>query len=138
MQTTIKLKGLEGLEKKLAQVKGATAKNKMRKVLREAGEPVARKMRQLAPVDERKLVESIDVSPLLNRSQRSQHPKGYFADLEMHIGPSGVVQGVVQEFGTWFHGAHPFARPAWDALQDDTLDMIGALAWAEVEKKARR
>ena len=138
MKTTIKLHGLKGVEQKLAQVKGATAKNKMRKVLREAGEPAARRMRSLAPEDEGDLRESIDVSPLLNRSQRRMHPKGYFADLEMHIGPSGVVQGVVQEFGTWFHGASPFARPAWDGMEMKTLDTIGALVWVEVEKKARR
>jgi len=51
---------------------------------------------------------------------------------------SGVVQGVVQEFGTWFHGASPFARPAWDGMEMKTLDTIGALVWVEVEKKARR
>lgn len=95
-------------------------------------------MRALAPVDKADLRESIDVSPILNRSQRRLSPKGYFADLEMHIGPSGLVQGVVQEFGTYKMAANPFARPAWQGMEMKTLDTIGALAWAEVEKKARR
>lgn len=138
MQATIKLTGMRELERKLALVKGSTAKNKMRRVLREAGEPVARKARGLAPEDEGDLRESIDVSPLLNRSQRRQFPKGSFADLEMHIGPSGLVQGITQEFGTIHHAAHPFMRPAWEGMEMRTLDTIGALAWAEVEKKARR
>lgn len=138
MQTTVKLVGMDEIERKLAQVKGATAKNKMRKVLREAGEPVARRARALAPSDEGDLQESIDVSPLLNRSQRREHPKGYFADLEIHIGPSGLVQGITQEFGTIHHAANPFMRPAWDGMEMKTLDKIGALAWSEVHKKARR
>lgn len=138
MQPTIKLKGMDEIERKLAQVRGATAKSKMRRVLKEAGEPVAKRMRALAPIDERHLVESISVSPVLTRSQRRLHRKGYFADLEMHIGPSGLVQGITQEFGTAFHVAQPFARPAWHGKEIDTLDRIGALAWVEVEKKARR
>lgn len=138
MQTTVKLVGMDEIERKLAQVKGATAKNKVRKVLREAGEPIARKARALAPRDEGDLQESIDVSPILNRSQRGQHPKGYFADLEMHIGPSGLVQGITQEFGTYKAAAHPFMRPAWEGMEMKTLDTIGAMLWSEVHKKARR
>ena len=110
----------------------------MRKVLKEAGEPVAKKARALVSVDEGDLYESIDVSPLLTRSQRRGNRKGYFADLEMHIGPSGLVQGITEEFGTYLITASPFMRPAWAGMELRTLDTIGALAWAEVEKKARR
>lgn len=138
MQTTIKLTGFKELEQKLTQVKGSTAKNKMRKVLKEAGEPIARAARARAPRDELDLVESIDVSPLLNRSQRRSSRKGSFAEVEMHIGPSGIPQGILQEFGTYKEAAQPFMRPAWDGNKMNTLDLIGALAWNEVEKKARR
>lgn len=137
MQVKVKLSGMREVEKALAQVKQSTAKNKVRKILREAGEPVARAARALAPRDELDLVESIDVSPILNRSQRKQHRKGYFADVEMHIGPSGLVQGVMQEFGTFKEPAQPFMRPAWDANEMKTLDYIGAKLWQEVEKAAK-
>jgi len=133
----VKLEGLKGVEDALMQVKGQTAKNKVRKVLREAGEPVARRARGMVAVDEGDLRESIDVSPVLNRSQRREYRKGYFADVEMHIGPSGLVQGITQEFGTFSQPANPFMRPAWDAMKGDTLDTIGGLLWAEVSKKAR-
>jgi len=109
----------------------------MRKVLKEAGEPIARRARSLVPVDDGALRESIDVGVKLNRSQRSQNPKGSFADLEMHIGPSGLVQGVVQEFGTFKMAAHPFMRPAWEGMKMKTLDTIGSLAWSSVNKAAR-
>lgn len=126
------------MERKLAAVKGATAKNKMRKVLREAGEPIARDARGRAPRDEGDLAESIDVSPVLNKSQRRESPKGSFADVEMHIGPSGLVQGITREFGTYSSPATPFMRPSWIGREIKTLDDIGARIWAEVSKKARR
>jgi HK97 gp10 family phage protein len=110
----------------------------MRKVLRTAAKPVADRAKELAPRDKGNLAESITVSPNLNRSQRSQNRKGSFADLEMHIGPSGLAQGITQEFGTVNHAAQPFMRPAWEGIKDDVLTEIGKLAWAEVEKKARR
>lgn len=138
MQIKVKLTGMQEIERKLSQVKSATAKNKMRKVLKQAGEPVAKRARGLVAVDDGDLRESIDVSPVLNRSQRRQNPKGYFADLEVHIGPSGLVQGIVQEFGSMDQAANPFMRPAWNGMEEKTLDLIGAGAWAEVEKKARR
>ena len=120
------------------QVKGATAKNKMRKVLKQAGEPIARKARGLVSVDQGHLRESIDVSSVLTRSQRRGHRKGYFADLEIHIGPSGLPQGITEEFGTYSITPTPFMRPAWRGMEMKTLDLIGAGAWVEVEKKARR
>lgn len=135
---TIKLEGLKGVEDALMKVKGATAKNKVRKVLRQAGEPVARAARGMVSVDEGDLRESIDVSPVLTRSQRRQHKKGYFADVEVHIGPSGLVQGITEEFGTYKQAADPFMRPAWEAHADNVLDDIGAGLWVEVQKKARR
>ncbi|MGB7406787.1 MAG: HK97-gp10 family putative phage morphogenesis protein [Pacificimonas sp.] len=138
MKVTVQLEGLKGVEAALMQVKGSTAKNKVRKVLREAGEPIARKARGMVSVDEGDLRESIDVSPLLNRSQRRGHKRGYFADVEMHIGPSGLVQGITQEFGTFSQAANPFMAPAWHGLKDQTLDTIGAMLWVEVSKKARR
>jgi HK97 gp10 family phage protein len=138
MQTTVKLTGMKEIERALGEVKSATAKSKMRKVLKQSGEPVAKRARGLVAVDDGDLRESIDVSPVLTRSQRRQNPKGYFADLEMHIGPSGLVQGITQEFGTIDQAANPFMRPAWDGMEMKTLDTIGALAWAEIQKKARR
>ena len=137
MQVKIKLQGMREIEKKLGQLKSATAKNKARKILKEAGEPVARMARALAPIDLGELRESIDVSPHLNRSQRKKNRKGSFADVEMHIGPSGVPQAILQEFGTYKEPAQPFMMPAWKANDMKTLDLIGAKLWASVQSKAR-
>lgn len=137
MKTKVELKGMRDLEKKLFELKNSTAKNKMRKVLREAGEPIARRMRSKVSVRSGRLKESIDVSTVLTKNQRRQQRKGSFADVEMHIGPSSLVQGITEEFGTFNQPADPFARPAWYGHEMDTLDDIGGRIWVEVNKKAR-
>ena len=137
MQGKVEVAGLKDLEKKLFELKSATAKNKMRKVLRESGEPIARRMRSKVSVDKGHLKDSIDVSARLNKSQRRQQRKGSFADVEMHIGPGGHVQGITEEFGTVNQPPDPFARPAWHGHEMDTLDDIGGRIWVEVNKKAR-
>ena len=137
MQGKVDVSGLKDLENKLFELKGSTAKNKMRKVLKESGEPIARRMRSKVSVDQGDLKESIDVSPRLNKSQRRKNRKGSFADVEMHVGPGGHVQGITEEFGTVNQPPDPFARPAWRGHEMDTLDEIGGRIWVEVNKKAR-
>lgn len=135
MKTTVKLHGMKGVEAELMKVRGATAKSKVRKVLKESGEPVARRMRSLAPIDERDLIESIDVSPVLSKSQRRKQRKGSFADVEMHIGAGPLPQAHLKEFGTYKEPAQPFGRPAWEGLKMKTLDTIGALIWASISRR---
>jgi HK97 gp10 family phage protein len=137
MQSKIKLVGMKEVEQALGRLKTATARSKGRKILKEAGEPIARAARNLAPRDEYDLVESIDVSPVLNKSERRKHRKGSFADVEMHIGPSGLPQAILQEFGTFKEPAQPFIRPAWDANREQTLELVSNLLWLEIQDAAK-
>lgn len=137
-KTTVKIEGLRDLDRALGQLPKATAKAAMRKVLREAAEPMARTMRQLAPRDEWHLYESIDVSTKLNRRQRGLHkqePSPAFA--EMFVGTNNPA-GVQQEFGNDRHPAQPFMRPAWDGEKMNVLDGISVRLWGEIEKAAQR
>lgn len=136
MTVTVQLQGMRELEQALADLRQPTAKATGRRVLKEAGEPVARLARSLVRVDQGELRESVDVSPTLTRSQRAQHSKA--GQVEMFIGPSGVVQGITEEFGTWFESGHPFLRPAWAAESMNTLDRIGAGLDIEIRKATRR
>lgn len=137
MQTKIKLVGMKEVEQALGRLKTATARSTGRRILKEAGEPIARAARNLAPRDEYDLSESIDVSPILNKSQRRKQRKGSFADVEMHIGPSGLPQAVLQEFGTFKEPAQPFMRPAWEGKKTQTLQLISELLWLEVQKAGK-
>lgn len=135
-KVTWKITGLKELEKGLMELKSATAKNVARRTLKEAGEPVARAARALAPVDEADLRESIDVSERLAPSVRKQKSKQ--SALEMYVGPGQHPQAITQEFGTWFHPAQPFMRPAWASTQMQALDIMVTLLGIEIEKAAAR
>lgn len=132
----VDLVGLKELEKALGELPKSVARRAGLAALREGGEPIARAARALAPRGFGDLVESIGVGTRLSRAQKSKAAK--FADLEMHIGPGTNPQAITQEFGTYFHPAQPFMRPAWEAQRMNALDLIGAHLGVNIEKAAAR
>lgn len=138
-KTTVKIEGLRELEKSLANLPKATGKATLRKVLKEAGEPLAQSMRALAPKDEFHLAESIDVGTRLTRRQRSLHKaEGGGQDFsEAFVGVNNPA-GVQQEFGNENHPAQPFARPAWDGEKRNVLFIITHRLWTAIEEAAAR
>lgn len=62
---------------------------------------------------------SIRVGSTLNRSQRGRTAKE--SGVEVYMGPSGLVQGITEEFGTYRQAPHPFMRPAWEAGKAEAL-----------------
>lgn len=138
MANRVKVEGLAELDKALGQLPKATAKATLRRVLKEAGEPIARAARRNAPTLTFNLSESIDVSTKLSRRQRSLHKaEGGRAFQEMFVGTNDPA-GMQQEFGNENHVAQPFMRPAWDAEQQNTLDLIANSLWGEIEASAKR
>ncbi|KQY27184.1 HK97-gp10 family putative phage morphogenesis protein [Rhizobium sp. Root482] len=134
---TVGVDGLKDLEKALKELPQANAKAVLRRTMKEAGEPVARTARALAPKDEGHLAESIDVSTKLSERQKKLHKKQ--SPVEMFIGPGSHPYGPLQEFGTGpGHQAQPFMRPAWDQNKEKVLDTIANLTWIEIEKTATR
>lgn len=134
---TVKVKGLKDLENALKDLPQANAKAVLRRTLKEAGEPIARSARSLAPKLDMHLSESIDVSTKLSRRQRGLHKKE--SPVEMFIGPGPDPAAHLQEFGSGpGNHAQPFLRPAWDQNKDKALDTIANLTWVEIEKAAKR
>ena len=136
MAEYFKLEGLRELEAALRQMPQATARRTGLKALRAGAEPIARAARQLAPVGEGDLVESIDVSTRLAPSQRAD--RGAVASLEIHVGPGQHPQAITQEFGTYKEPAQPFMTPAWEQQRMTALDIVGTALGIEVEKTAAR
>lgn len=135
---TVKIEGLRELDAALGKLPKATAKAVLRRVLREAGEPIARTARSMAPREEMHLFESIDVGTKLSRRQAGLHKeRGGKAFQEMFVGTNNPA-GVQQEFGNSRHGPQPFMRPAFDAKKMEALDIITTLLWGEIEKTAAR
>ncbi|EQB13242.1 HK97-gp10 family putative phage morphogenesis protein [Sphingobium lactosutens] len=136
MAETFKLTGLKELDQALGQMPKATARAVGFRVLRQAGEPIARAARRLAPVNQGDLVESIDVGTALARSQQAD--KGAVAPVEVHVGPGQHPQAITQEFGTYKEPAQPYLTPAWEAERMNALDIVGTGLGIEVEKTAAR
>lgn len=132
----VKLEGLKELEAALGQLPKATGRNVLRRVLKEAGEPIAQAARAKAPRETGNLIESIDVGTRLTRRQTGQHKKQ--STVEMHVGSGPNPQSITQEFGTFKEPAQPFMRPAWDSQKRAALDIIYNLLWPEIERAATR
>lgn len=145
MKTTVRTEGFQELDKALAELPKATAKNVMRRVLRKVAQPMADTMKAKAPDDPKTggndLRSSIGVGTQLSKRQRGLHRKMFKDDkasVEVFVGAGPVPQAHLQEFGTVHHGPQPFARPAWDQHREELIPQIGNEMWAEIEKAAQR
>lgn len=137
-QTT---QGFAEMEKALAELTKATARNVLVRAGTKALEPVAETMRTKAPEDAGDLKEAIDVG-----TKRPAKVKRHFNDsrtVEIYAGVKVVgrgmpPQGTQQEFGNERHGPQPFARPAWDQEQRPTLGRVGDELKPELDKAVAR
>jgi len=74
MVITVKVEGLQEIQEALRRLPDATAKNVMKRVLLARAQPVAEAARNLVPVFEGHLKNSIGVSTRLTRRQRGHCP----------------------------------------------------------------
>lgn len=87
MVTRVHIEGLRELDAALATLSKAAAKGVLRRVLKEAAEPVANKMRGLAPRGEdQHLRESITVGTRLTKKQAAQARRAGKNFQEMYVG----------------------------------------------------
>ncbi len=150
MAQSIRIEGLRELDKALGQLPRATGKNVLRRVARKALEPIIEDAKGKAPVgipgpgSGGKLRDSLAVSTKLSRRQKALHKKMFpsqKSSVEVFGGVGAhafVPQGVMQEFGTRFHGPQPFLRPAWDSGKNPALNSVKRNLWAEIKKAAER
>lgn len=139
MAVTVKVTGFRELDRALSDLKRATAKNVARKVLVEAGKPMAEAMRARAPDDPATtgtLRDSIGVGVKLTARQSKVSRKG--SPVEAYVGAGKVPHAHLQEFGTAHHVAQPFARPGFDAEAMPTLERIRDGLELEIAKAVER
>ena len=158
----VSVSGFRELERALAELPKATGRNVLRRTLTKAAQPIAEKARELVPVDQGDLKQSISVSARIKnkvgnaefaaamraglgkaaavRAMRDARRADGGSFAEMFVGPA-VPQGFyghLVEFGTRRTTAQPFMRPAWDAEQRAALDIIKAELGNEIILAARR
>lgn len=140
-----RVEGLRELDRALAELPKATARNILRRTLTTAAEPLVKEAAALAPDRPGKpandLSSSIAVSSKLNKEQRKATRGDDKSFAEVYVGPDVSVpnaHGHWQEFGTVNHGPQPFMRPAWDGKQREVLEIIKSETWNEIERAAKR
>ena len=138
MVIRVHVAGLAEVETALRQLPDTTAKNVLRRVGRKRLAPVAERAREMVPVGQGELRDSIAVSTRLTRRQRGKHTKDGVDDVEVFAGAGPHPQAHLQEFGTEHHGPQRFMRPAWDAEKDGVLAEIRQDLWTEIERAAAR
>lgn len=140
MATRIKIEGLKQLDKALGELPKSTAKAVLRKVLKEAGEPVATAARVNAPRLTGNLYEHTDYGTKLTRRQASLHRQAAKDDRDFAEGFVGTSDpaGMQDEFGNEHQAAQPWLRPAWDAQKNNALFIITHRLWVVIEEAAAR
>jgi HK97 gp10 family phage protein len=133
----VHIEGLKELDDALAALPEATAKNVLRRILREAGQPIDDAWRQAAPVLSGELSKSGGVSTKLTRRQASSAKEGK-SYVEIYVGPGPNPQSVLQEFGTATQPPQPYLRPAWESNKERALDIIVNGLRGEILKAATR
>ncbi|UZW54056.1 hypothetical protein NUH86_10970 [Sphingobium sp. JS3065] len=142
-----KVEGLAALDFALGQLPKSTARAALVRAGKKALEPFIDDVRSLAPVDADPqstpnrppgtLRDSYVIGTRLNKSQAKMARKEGKNFAEVYAGTNDPA-GIQAEFGNAHQAPQPHARPAWDGVQKEVLDTIGALLWDEIYKSAQR
>lgn len=141
MTRVVKVEGLREVEAALMELKTSTAKSVGRRVLKRAAQLFVDRANALAPKDvgsrDYPLKGSYRAGTFLTRAAYRQERREGRSEVFMY-GGTAHPNGTWQEFGTVDHGPNPHARPAWDATQDQMLDLISRDLAVEVGKAVAR
>jgi HK97 gp10 family phage protein len=135
MKVNVKLTGGQDLVRRLRERPAAVGKRTQLNALRKAAEPMRATMEQLAPRDEQAnaphLADNIVVG---DRSLTKAGEGEVIVEVGPQLQPSDHFYGFFQEFGTAFHPATPFARPAFDQNTGKSLNIVLAEMWTSIRK----
>lgn len=153
------VEGLRELEQALNELPKSTARAVQQRVLLKRAQPIVVVAKAKAPVRTGHLRDSIRATTKRPRGHKTASARafaqarsagGSIADakaaskaagaspVEVFVGPDRAPQGSLQEFGTRYHGPHPYMRPAWDQEGKRVLQGIAADMWLEIRKSAER
>lgn len=119
--------GFRDLDRQLSKLVQGVPEDKLRRALHEGGQIIAAEAKRIVPVDTGLLRDSIQVTD--ERDARI-YGKLNGPGLSVYVGPVGSVEdgdtyyAKFVEFGTAWHGAQPFMRPALAAKRPDAERLI--------------
>lgn len=143
MKVKFETRGFRELDRKLAKIAKSLPKAKQLEILADAGEIIAEEARQLVPVDDGILRESISVSDdtlggafKMDATLRGKGAVVYIGP-RTRSGPPDGFYGHMVEYGTVHMSAQPFMRPAFDRTQGQVLSRIAGDVAAEIRRAGR-
>ena len=129
MKITFKVEGLSDLDKALAELPKAYAKNILRKAWAQAAQPMLDDIKAHAPVLTGQLRDSIEVVRMPSEGR---------TEASMQIGVLGEFYGHFQEFGTPHQPARPFVRPAVDRGSRDLVERFRKIVGESIQRSTSR
>lgn len=135
MKVTFKLEGADELRANLRKLTQATRRNQLRRVLKDAMDPLARAVKARAPKRYGDLEENLVVGTKLTKRQRQMSSK---SEVQLHFGTADPA-GLMEEFQLGNNkDSTPFFRPEWEGRKRSILDYIGRELGNLVMKAAAR
>jgi HK97 gp10 family phage protein len=150
---TVKIEGLQDLQKALAELPKATSRNVQKRAMIKALTPMETQAEALAPVETGNLRAGFSIGTKLSGRQAAEHrategsktvltADGYRSTPQtvqfVFMGPRPGAKTIVQEFGSRYQSPHPYMRPAWDSNKVAALNTIADELWSEIDKAAQR
>lgn len=143
---SIQVHGLRELEEELAKFGPEVAKRTLRAAVKKAGEPIREEAARLAPRgtgDKKGPHLADDIVLRIGAKKGKSFSEVLFGvesgSVTAQIGfTKETFYGMFQEFGTRFHAAHPFLRPAFDNESENAVRMIAAELKRGIEAQAKK
>ncbi len=135
MRIEVEIKGDHELVRNLRKISKNATRKALSKAAKAGAEPIAKRMKELAPVDTGRLRDSIKTSFAYRSSNTAR----------VRIGPRikpkegyGVAYDVFQEYGTSDHPAQPYARPAADEKKELAIEIVRSVMQGAVLEEVRK
>lgn len=135
MRISLTLEGAQDLSKRLADLSSTVSLQVQTAALRAGAAPIRDAQEANAPVgdDPPHMADNIRISV---PSANERADIGSVDQAMVAIGPTrGFFYASFQEFGTAFHPAQAFMRPAFDATAKQALEIVLAHMWKAVVKR---
>jgi len=138
VKVTVKVEGLRELDAALGNLPKATAKNVLRRILRQAAQPIADDYREGVDVQSGALRDSIGVGTQLTKRQAAAARKEGKSFVEVYAGAGDDPAAHLEEFGSRNNTPNGALRTSWDKNQERALDIVAKGLGGEIEKAAAR
>lgn len=137
VQQVTKLEGFRELSDALGKLNKSTERSLLRRVAIRALEPIQERAKQIVPVDEGHLRDSIVIGTKLTKNAKAADRQEPRQGVRMFLG-SASRNAVPREYGTFRTPGTFFLSSSWYSLRDKMLDQVRDDIWKSIEKVAKR